>query len=92
MIAHLILAALALLASQVLLVLASPTRRCFRCKGARVTRSRITKRLMGCPRCKGTGRTYRRGAVLLHRLRWSITAELREMAAERRTRREESTQ
>ena len=57
----------------VVVVLASPTRTCPRCKGKRVTRNRLTKRRIGCPRCQGTGRHYRRGAVLLHRLRWSIT-------------------
>lgn len=62
----------------VVVVLASPTRKCARCKGERVTRNRLTRRLMGCPRCRGTGRHYRRGAILLHRLRWSITAELRD--------------
>jgi len=75
---HLILAALAALAVAVVVVLASPTRRCTRCKGERVTRNRLTKRLMGCPRCRGTGRHYRRGAIRLHRLRWSITAEIRD--------------
>ncbi len=71
------------LAVCVLVVLASPTRACVRCKGERVTRHRLTNRLMGCPRCKSTGRHYRHGAVLLHRLRWSITAELRDMSARR---------
>jgi hypothetical protein len=85
---HLILAGLAALAVAVALVLVSPTRKCVRCKGERVTRHRLTKRLMGCPRCKGTGRHYRRSAVLLARLRWSITAGLHDMAAEREARKE----
>ena len=85
---HLILAGLAALAVWVLLVLASPLRKCVRCKGERVTRHRITKRLMGCPRCRGTGQHYRRGAVLVSRLRWSVTAGLRDMAAERQARKE----
>ena len=88
MIVHLILAGLALLFAWVLLVLASPVHRCPRCHGKRVTMSRISRRRIGCPRCKVTGRTYRRGAVLLHRLRWSITAELRDLAAERRERKQ----
>ena len=88
---NLLLAALAVLAGWTALVLAAPLRRCARCKGERVTRSRLTSRLIGCPRCKGTGRHYRRGAVLLHRLRWSITAELRAIAAERRRNRTENT-
>jgi hypothetical protein len=90
MIIHLTLAALAILAGWVAIVLASPTRRCARCKGERVTRNRLTKRLMGCPRCKSTGRHYRRGAVLMHRLKWSVLAELRRMAADRRERKEAS--
>jgi hypothetical protein len=86
---HLILAGLAALAAWVVLVLASPTHRCPRCHGKRVTRSRITsRRFIGCPRCKVTGRCYRRGAVLVHRLRWSISAELRELAAARRARKQ----
>ena len=84
MILHLILAALAVLAFAVLRVLASPTRVCARCHGERVTRNRLTGRRIGCPRCKSTGRHYRRGAILLHRLRWSIRAELRAMADARR--------
>jgi len=74
---HLILAVLAITAVTVLVLLVSPTRRCRRCKGERVTRHRLTKRLMGCPRCKGTGRHYRRGATLVHRFGWTIRPELR---------------
>jgi hypothetical protein len=77
MTAHLILAGLAIVAIAVLVVLVSPTRQCIRCKGERVTRHRLTKRLMGCPRCKGTGRHYRRGATLVHRFAWTIRPELR---------------
>lgn len=84
---HLALAVVVVLAVAVIVVLASPTRTCKRCKGKRVSRGRLTGRLTGCPRCRGTGRHYRRGAVLLHRLRWSITAELRAAAAERQERR-----
>ena len=89
MILQLILAGIVVLAVAVGVVLASPTRSCVRCKGKRVTRRRVTKRLVGCPRCKGTGRHYRHGAILLHRLRWSITAELRDMADRRRERTED---
>ena len=63
MTAHLILAGLAITAAAVLV---SPTRRCLRGKGQRVTRHRLTNRLMGCPGCRGTGRYYRRGAILVH--------------------------
>jgi hypothetical protein len=80
----LILAALVFLAVWVAVVLASPERTCVRCKGERISRNRWTNRLIGCPRCKGTGMHYRRGATLLHKLRWSITAELRAMAERRR--------
>ena len=83
MIAHLVLGALAAAAVTVLVLLVSPTRKCARCKGERVTRHRITKRLMGCPRCKGTGRHYRRGAILVHRFAWTIRGELRRQADRR---------
>ncbi len=76
---HLILLALVVLALAVAVLLASPVRTCRRCNGERVTRHRITKRLMGCPRCRGTGRHYRRGAILVHRYAWHIRPELRDM-------------
>ncbi len=76
---HLILAVIVVLALTAAVLLASPTRTCARCKGERVTRHRLTKRLIGCPRCKGTGRHYRRGATLVHRYRWTIRPELRDM-------------
>jgi hypothetical protein len=88
LILHLIFAGFILLAGRAGLVFFWPERRCVRCKGTRVSRHRITKRLTGCPRCKGTSRHYRRGAVLVHRLRWSIQAEIRDMAEERRERRQ----
>lgn len=80
---HLILAALAVIGGAVLVLLVSPTRKCARCKGERVTRHGLTKRLMGCPRCKGTGRHYPRGAVAVHRLAWTIRPELRRQADRR---------
>jgi hypothetical protein len=84
----LILAAISVLAVWAAVVLISPERRCVRCHGERVTRSRWTSRLMGCPRCGGTGQHYRRGATLLHRLRWSIQAELTAALERRRNRTE----
>ncbi len=71
-------AALVLLSAAVtwcLLLLASPTRRCARCKGKRVTRTRWARRIIRCPRCRGTGRSYRRGATTVHRFAWSLTGE-----------------
>jgi len=86
LIIHLILAGLLALIAAAVLVLISPTRRCARCKGELVCRSRWTGRLGGCKRCRGTGRHYRHGATLVHKIRWIITRELRELAAERRER------
>jgi hypothetical protein len=62
-----VLLILAIAAVSAVVVLVSPTRCCARCKGERVTRHRWTGKIIGCPRCKGTGRHYRRGAVLVHR-------------------------
>lgn len=72
----------------VLMLLASLTRCHVRCKGTRVTRHRLIKRLMGCSRCKGTGRHYRRGASLLHRFAWITRGELRNIADRRRDQKE----
>jgi hypothetical protein len=90
LIIHLILAGLAAFIAWLLLMLAAPTRRCARCKGERVARSWLTGRMGGCKRCRSTGRHYRRGATLVHRLKWLIVAELRELAAGRRERRQEA--
>ena len=69
--ASLILAGFGLLAVHVLVVLVSPTRRCGRCHGKRVTESRWTGRIIRCPRCYGTGRQFRFGATIVHRYAWS---------------------
>jgi hypothetical protein len=69
---ELALAALVVLAVATAVVLASPVRTCPRCKGERVARHWPTKRIGTCRRCRGHGETYRRGAVLAHRLLWEI--------------------
>jgi len=86
LIIHAILLVLVAFIAWALVVLVSPTRRCARCKGERVARNRWTGRMGGCKRCRGTGRHYRRGATAVHRVRWIIARELRELAAERRDR------
>jgi hypothetical protein len=68
----LVLIGLAVLGVCIVVGLASPTRRCARCHGERVTRSRWDGRLIGCPRCKGTGRGYRRGARLVSAALWGL--------------------
>jgi len=87
---HLILAALAAVTVWLLVVLASPVRRCVRCKGERVARSRLTRRMGSCRRCQGTGRHYRRGAVLVHRARWAIRNAIADELEQRRQTRERS--
>lgn len=67
-----ILIAFGVLAVYLAVVLASPTRRCSRCRGKRVTRHRLTRKFIKCPRCKGTSRHYRRGATVVHRFTWSL--------------------
>ena len=87
---HLILAALAVLAVAVLVVLASPVRTCVRCKGERVARHRLTGRLGPCRRCRGTGQHYRRGAVLIHRARWTLRKAIADELQQRRQARDRS--
>ncbi|MGO9293917.1 MAG: hypothetical protein ACLP52_08565 [Streptosporangiaceae bacterium] len=58
-----------------LVLLASPTRRCARCKGKRITRGRLRQRIVRCPRCSGTGRSCRRGATAVHRVTWAVLGE-----------------
>jgi hypothetical protein len=87
---HLILAALAILFGRLAIVLARPVMRCPRCKGERVTRSRWTGRMGGCPRCHRQGRCYRRGATWVHRVKWIIVAELRDIRDGRRDRKADS--
>lgn len=45
--------------------LVSPTCRCPRCGGGKAEQGR--RGMRPCPRCKGTGRAYRRGARLVHK-------------------------
>ncbi len=61
-----VLFVIAVLAVSIAVALVSPTRRCARCNGERVTRHRWTGRIVSCPRCKGSGRHARRGARLVH--------------------------
>ena len=49
-----------------LFIAAFPIGRCRRCGGAKVIPN--GKGVHSCPRCKGAGRAYRRGAVLAQRL------------------------
>lgn len=48
-----------------LICLVAPTCRCPRCGGSKVEQGR--RGVRPCPRCKGTGRAYRRGARLVHK-------------------------
>jgi hypothetical protein len=59
---NLILLAAIGLPAYVLLAAVKPVHGCRRCKGGRVARRGR------CPRCKGTGKTVRPGAVLVHRM------------------------
>jgi len=63
---HYIVAGLALAGAWTLLVTVSPVGRCLRCKGKRVIPK--GKGVKPCTWCKATGRAYRPGAVLVHRL------------------------
>ena len=87
-IVHLILGGLVVTAVWLVLVTASPTRSCVRCKGQRVCRNRLTGRLGGCPRCKATGRHYRLGATLVHRARWALRRAVADEIERRRQRKE----
>jgi hypothetical protein len=71
-----ILLAFAALCGWVVLLLASPTRRCARCKGTRLSRHWLTRRQIRCPRCRGTGRHSRRGAAVVHGFAWRIFGDL----------------
>ena len=72
-----VVAVLVALAVAAVVVAASPTRDCRRCGGKRVIRTALTRRTRPCPRCHGTGRHYRRGAVLVHRVIQAVQAERR---------------
>lgn len=65
---HLIMAAwvAGLLLAYVALVFISPTQRC-RCEPG--------KERLRCRRCKGAGRHYRPGAVMVHRFYWSVAGD-----------------
>jgi hypothetical protein len=74
MLTHILLG-LGLLAGWALFLAASPTRRCRRCKGKRIVRSRWRQRIIACPKCRTTGRHYRLGAVTVHRFINAARAE-----------------
>lgn len=63
---HFIIAGFIAIIAYALFIAVSPIGRCRRCRGARVVTRRKGKR--PCPRCKGAGRAYRRGAVVAQRL------------------------
>ena len=71
----LVLAVLAAATGYVLLALARPTRTCPRCKGERVTLTRLRRRIRPCRRCSGTGRAPRLLGPLIHRTYWTIRHE-----------------
>jgi hypothetical protein len=71
---HVLIAA-GLVVAWCLFVLASPTRRCGRCKGTRITTSRLTGKTRPCTRCRGTGRHYRLAATAVHRLFWAAASD-----------------
>jgi hypothetical protein len=48
------------------LLIVHPVHRCPRCRGRKVTQAGT--RFEPCKRCKGTGKAYRRGAIVTHRL------------------------
>ena len=66
---------LALAAGYVALALARPTRRCPRCHGERITRTRWRHRIRPCRRCSATGRAPRLLAPVIHRTYWTIRHE-----------------
>lgn len=82
MLTHVVLG-LAVVAAYAVLAAVSPTRRCGRCGGKRVTRTRWRQRVVGCPRCHGTGRCYRFGAVAVHRFIQAARSERRDDGKER---------
>ena len=77
--AHLVLAALAVLAVWVGWLYGAPFGRCPKCKGTgTIKRTRQGKhgrqlvRVKVCPRCKGRRRVQRRGSRTVHRLAFKI--------------------
>jgi hypothetical protein len=74
MLTHILLA-IAAITGRALFTLASPVGRCRRCHGKRIIRTRLTHRIRKCPRCRGTGRAFRLGAVLTHRIAWSLLGD-----------------
>lgn len=53
-------------AGYLLLLIARPVHACPNCGGRKVVRNGRSFR--PCKRCKGSGKAYRRGAILMHRL------------------------
>jgi len=74
MLTHILLV-LGLPAAWALFLAISPTRRCRRCGGKRIVRTRWRQRIITCPKCKATGRHYRLGAVAVHRFISAARAE-----------------
>ena len=68
-------AVLVLAAGYVALALARPTRRCPRCHGERITRTRWRHRIRPCRRCSATGRAPRLLAPVIHRTYWLVKHE-----------------
>jgi hypothetical protein len=73
-----IAAAGVLLALYAVVCAISPTCACGRCGGKRVTRTHLTQRTIPCPKCRATGRHYRPGAVIVHRIIRAVLAERRD--------------
>ncbi len=70
-----VLLGVGLLAAYAVFLAAAPTRRCRRCGGKRIVRTRWRQRIIACPRCHSTGRHYRLGAVTVHRFINATRAE-----------------
>jgi hypothetical protein len=62
---HHVLVTLGVIGAYCLFVLAVPRKRCRRCNGWGARQKR--RRPAACGRCKGTGRTFRPGARLVHK-------------------------
>jgi hypothetical protein len=72
---NLILLGITAAALYMLSLYAWPLRRCPRCRGTRVNRSRTGRRFGLCKRCAGTGQVRRIGATTVHRLYWSALGD-----------------
>jgi hypothetical protein len=79
-----ILIVLALLLGYALLCAAKPKKRCHRCNGFGSRKKRMRAARSACGKCGATGRQFRLGAVLVHRLIGLAVAAVRELAEQRR--------